>query len=51
VPGGACAGLGFPAYYALIARAGAGRAAVITYVSPVVAPILGVAFRHKPATQ
>lgn len=50
VLGVASTGLGFLAFFALIARAGAARAAVITYVSPTVALILGVALRHEPVT-
>lgn len=38
----ACTSLGFLAFFALIARVGPGRAAVITYVSPTVAVLLGV---------
>jgi drug/metabolite transporter (DMT)-like permease len=37
-----CTALAFLAFYALIAEAGPGRAAVITYVNPAVAVLLGV---------
>jgi len=37
-----CTAVAFLAFYALIAEAGAGRAAVITYVNPAVAVLLGV---------
>lgn len=37
-----CTALAFLAFYALIAEAGPGRAAVITYVNPAVAMLLGV---------
>ena len=37
-----CTALALVAFYALIAEAGAGRAAVITYVNPAVAVLLGV---------
>lgn len=37
-----CTALAFLAFYALIAEAGAGRAALITYINPVVAVLLGV---------
>ncbi|MDI2124855.1 DMT family transporter [Yinghuangia seranimata] len=37
-----CTALAFLAFYQLIAEAGAGRAALITYINPVVAVLLGV---------
>lgn len=37
-----CTAIAFLAFYQLIAEAGAGRAALITYVNPVVAIVLGV---------
>lgn len=37
-----CTALAFLAFYELIAEAGAGRAALITYINPVVAVLLGV---------
>lgn len=45
--GVACTGAGFIAFFALIARAGAGRASLITYVAPVVAVALGVVVAHE----
>ncbi len=41
--GGPNTGLGFWLFYALIAVAGAGRASVITYMTPAVAVVLGIA--------
>jgi drug/metabolite transporter (DMT)-like permease len=38
----ACTALAFALFYALIAHAGAGRAALITYVAPIFAVLLGV---------
>jgi drug/metabolite transporter (DMT)-like permease len=43
-----CTALAFPLWFALIARAGAARAALITYVSPVVALVLGAAVLDEP---
>ena len=43
-------GLAFWMFYALIDRAGATRASVITYVMPAVAVLLGVAFLSEPFT-
>ncbi|MGA4539506.1 DMT family transporter [Uniformispora flossi] len=37
-----CTAVAFLAFYALIAEAGAGRAALITYLNPIVAVLLGV---------
>lgn len=37
-----CTAVAFLAFYALIAEAGAGRAALITYINPIVAVLLGV---------
>jgi drug/metabolite transporter (DMT)-like permease len=45
-----CTAAAFLAYYALIGLAGAGRAALITYVSPVFALILGVSALGEPFT-
>ena len=38
---GVCTAVAFPLWFALIARAGAARASLITYVSPIVAIVLG----------
>ena len=40
--GTGCTGIGFLLFFALIGRTGAGRATLITYVSPIVAVLLGV---------
>jgi drug/metabolite transporter (DMT)-like permease len=45
-----CTALALVAFYALIAEAGAGRAAVITYVNPAVAVLLGVLLLGEPLT-
>lgn len=45
-----CTGGGYLAFYALIARIGSGRAAVITYVAPAIAVVGGVAFLGEPLT-
>ncbi len=45
-----CTALALVAFYALIAEAGPGRAAVITYVNPAVAVLLGVALLGEPLT-
>ena len=45
-----CMALAFLLYFALIAEAGPSRAAVITYVNPVVAVALGVAVLGEPVT-
>jgi drug/metabolite transporter (DMT)-like permease len=50
VLGAANTGLAFWMFYALIDRAGATRASVITYVMPAVAVLLGVAFLSEPFT-
>lgn len=50
VLGSACTSLGFLAFFALITRIGARRATVITYVTPAVAVLLGVALRGEPFT-
>lgn len=42
VLGVACTGLGFIAFFSLIGEVGAGRATVITYVTPAIAVLLGV---------
>jgi len=39
-----CTALAFALFYALIALAGAGRAALITYVAPVFSVLAGVLF-------
>jgi len=45
-----CTATAFMLFFALIAEAGPARATVITYVNPVVAIALGVAFLHEPLT-
>lgn len=45
-----CSAAAFVVYFALIAEAGASRAAVITYVNPAVAVALGVAILDEPMT-
>ncbi len=45
-----CTAGGYLAFYALIARIGSGRAAVITYVAPALAVVCGVAFLGEPLT-
>lgn len=45
-----CTGLGYVSFFTLIGLAGAGRAGIITYVTPVVAILLGVGFGHEPLT-
>jgi drug/metabolite transporter (DMT)-like permease len=42
-----CTALALSLYFFLIARVGAARAAVITYVNPAVAALLGVAVLHE----
>jgi drug/metabolite transporter (DMT)-like permease len=44
-----CTALAMLLYFFLIRRAGAARAAVITYVNPAVATLLGVGVLHEPA--
>jgi drug/metabolite transporter (DMT)-like permease len=48
--GAACTAGGFPAFFALIRTAGAHSASLITYVAPVVALVLGLAFRGEAVT-
>lgn len=43
-----CTALALLIYFYLITRAGAARAAVITYINPAVATLLGVAVLHEP---
>jgi drug/metabolite transporter (DMT)-like permease len=43
-----CTALALQLYFYLIQRAGAARAAVITYVNPAVAALLGVGILHEP---
>jgi drug/metabolite transporter (DMT)-like permease len=45
-----CTAIAFLTYFSLIAEAGATRAALITYVNPVVAVILGVLILGEPVT-
>lgn len=48
VLGVACTALGLLLYFYLIAQAGAARAAIITYVNPAIAVLLGVLILHEP---
>jgi drug/metabolite transporter (DMT)-like permease len=48
VLGVACTALALVLYFYLIAQAGAARAAIITYVNPAVAALLGVTILHEP---
>ncbi|MGH9062739.1 MAG: DMT family transporter, partial [Acidimicrobiales bacterium] len=50
VLGVACTAVAYLGYFALIARAGAGRAAVVTYLNPAIAVGLGVAVLGEPFT-
>ena len=50
VLGLACTALAFVLMFGLIAEIGPSRASVITYVNPVVAVALGVAFLGEPIT-
>jgi drug/metabolite transporter (DMT)-like permease len=43
-----CTALALQLYFYLIARAGAARASVITYINPAVAALLGVGILHEP---
>ncbi len=45
-----CTGLGYVSFFTLIGLAGAGRAGIITYVTPVVAILLGVGLGGEPLT-
>lgn len=45
-----CTGFGYVAFYSLIARLGATRAAVITYIAPAIAVLAGVLLRSEPIT-
>jgi drug/metabolite transporter (DMT)-like permease len=45
-----CSAAAFVAYFALIAEAGASRAAVVTYANPAVAVALGAAILNEPVT-
>lgn len=45
-----CTGLGYVSFFTLIGLAGAGRAGIITYVTPIVAILLGVGLRGEPLT-
>jgi drug/metabolite transporter (DMT)-like permease len=44
----ACTAGGFVGYFSLIQEAGAGRAAVVTYVNPAVAVVLGALVLDEP---
>jgi len=48
--GALCTALAFPVWFALIDRAGARQAALVTYVNPVVALALGAAVLGEPVT-
>lgn len=50
VLGMVCTSLGYVSFFTLIGLAGAGRAGVITYVTPIVAILLGVGLRGEPLT-
>lgn len=50
VLGAACTAAGFASFFALIASAGAARAALITYAAPVVATIAGAVVLDEPVT-
>ena len=45
-----CTGLAFLCFYALLSEVGAGRAAVVTYVAPIVAVAAGVAVLGESVT-
>ncbi|HEX7605858.1 MAG TPA: DMT family transporter [Usitatibacter sp.] len=45
-----CTAIAFMLFFALIAEVGPARATFITYITPVVAAILGVALLHEPLT-
>lgn len=45
-----CTAGGYLAFYGLIGRVGAGRAAIITYVAPTIAVAAGVVFLDEPLT-
>ena len=45
-----CTAGGFVGFFALIAEAGAGRAAIVTYLNPLVAVALGAAVLHESLT-
>lgn len=51
VLGVVCTAVAFLAFFALVERAGAARATVITYVNPVVALLLGVVVVDEPFTR
>jgi drug/metabolite transporter (DMT)-like permease len=45
-----CTAAAFVAYFALITEAGAGRAAIVTYLNPLIAVALGAAILHERLT-
>ena len=48
--GAGCTGLGYVAFYSLVADLGAGRASVVTYLAPAVAVVGGVLVLGEPLT-
>ena len=48
--GAGCTGLGYVAFYALVADLGAGRASVVTYFAPAVSVVGGVVLLGEPLT-
>lgn len=48
--GGGCTGLGYVAFYTLVADLGAARASVVTYLAPAVAVLGGVVLLGEPLT-
>lgn len=50
VLGFACTAAAFVAFFALITEAGAGRAAIVTYLNPLIAVALGAAILHERLT-
>jgi len=47
VLGALCTAAAYIMYFTLIARAGAIRASVVTYINPAIAAVLGVALLHE----
>jgi drug/metabolite transporter (DMT)-like permease len=50
VLGAGCTGVGYSAFYALVADLGAARASVVTYLAPAVAVVGGVVLLDEPLT-
>jgi drug/metabolite transporter (DMT)-like permease len=48
--GVACTAVALAAYFTLISEAGPGRAAVVTYINPAIAVLIGVAILHERIT-